>query len=297
MSAASMPLTLHPTRKTYRAWPHKLNKKLNHALISLRSPWLYLRLALISSALLFMMVMGVFTHLFEKEFSTDFHYPVEGNIQTSILQLKSGKEPEIEPINTFDFSYIKPCINKCSLRNDPVVLIAIKSAIPHFERRQAIRETWGREQDGILTIFLLGIGSDEELQDRINEEDDLYHDIVQSDFLDNYYNNTLKTMSGFKWVFNFCLNTRYVLFSDDDMYISVKNLLTFLKNPSNYPSAPTLVPSRNPKLREILFESKENVAIAAMAQDLRNDNAFNETLYAGTSILLAFAIEIIMLLF
>lgn len=233
------------------------------------------------SALIIMTFMGVFTQLIEKDFSTDFHYPVEGDIQASILQIKAEENPQIKPINTFNFSYIKPCTNKCSTIQDPVVLIVIKSAMSHFERRHAIRETWGREEDGILTVFLLGVGSNAEVQRRIDEESELYNDIVQSDFLDTYYNLTLKTMSGFKWAINFCSKTHYVLFSDDDMYISMKNLLTFLKSPSTYLSTQFFVPSRIAEHREVLYEQRENVSVAFMAQDLKNNNAYNETLYAG----------------
>ena len=42
-------------------------------------------------------------------------------------------------------------------------------------------------------------------------------------------------MSGFKWVVEHCLQAQYILFSDDDMYVSTKNVLRFVRNPANYP--------------------------------------------------------------
>lgn len=62
-----------------------------------------------------------------------------------------------------------------------------------------------------------------------------YGDIVQADFIDNYFNNTIKTMMGFNWIVKYCPNSSFYLFSDDDMYVSIKNLLRFVRNPSHYP--------------------------------------------------------------
>lgn len=62
-----------------------------------------------------------------------------------------------------------------------------------------------------------------------------YGDIIQATFIDSYYNNTYKTMSGMRWLVEQCKNFRYAFFADDDMYVSVKNLLKFLRHPTSYP--------------------------------------------------------------
>jgi hypothetical protein len=68
-------------------------------------------------------------------------------------------------------------------------------------------------------------------QDVIDNEAILNGDIVQADFVDTYYNNTIKTMVGMKWVIEFCSSAQFVLFVDDDYYVSTKNLLKFARNP------------------------------------------------------------------
>ena len=70
-------------------------------------------------------------------------------------------------------------------------------------------------------------------KDLYQKENDKYHDMIQGDFKDNYYNNTLKTLMGLKWAYLFC-ESDYYLFADDDYYISTKNLLLFLKDPIKY---------------------------------------------------------------
>ena len=85
----------------------------------------------------------------------------------------------------------------------------------------AIRQTWGFERrfsDVVIrTVFLLGTATDNHhlIQSKINEEAEKFGDIVQADFLDSYYNNTLKTMSGLKWAVENCPNASFVVFSGD----------------------------------------------------------------------------------
>lgn len=132
----------------------------------------------------------------------------------------------------------------------------MKSAPNNFGKRQAIRSTWGYQKRfsdvPIKTVFLLGsvekaVGMEPAnvpvpkgqpplaLNEAINLESAKYGDIVQADFMDSYYNNTYKTMMGMRWLVEHCTRFRYAFFADDDMYISVKNLLKFLRHPTSYP--------------------------------------------------------------
>ena len=71
---------------------------------------------------------------------------------------------------------------------------------------------------------------------QIQEEATKYKDIVQGDFLDTYFNNTLKTMMGLRWAAEQCPTARFYFFVDDDYYVSTRNVLRFLRNPVNYPA-------------------------------------------------------------
>ncbi|XP_034944780.1 beta-1,3-galactosyltransferase brn-like [Chelonus insularis] len=180
---------------------------------------------------------GVFTHLFELPFEDCFTYPYEGNILTFIDALKNGEKPSINPINEYNFSFIYANEKHC-LDNDYNILhvvFIIKSAIENFDRRTAIRATWGSKKRFFdvptKIVFLLGVHMNAAVQSQIDNEVIKYEDIVQSNFIDSYYNNTIKTMLAFKWAKLYCSNSKFYMFVDDDIYVSVKNVLEFIRNP------------------------------------------------------------------
>ena len=87
-----------------------------------------------------------------------------------------------------------------------------------------------------LQISALGeTNKEDEMQKRVSEEYREFGDIVQGDFVDSYYNNTIKTMMGLRWAVEACPKARFYTFVDDDYYVSTRNLLRFLRNPVNYP--------------------------------------------------------------
>uniref|UniRef100_A0A8D0GMJ3 Hexosyltransferase n=1 Tax=Sphenodon punctatus TaxID=8508 RepID=A0A8D0GMJ3_SPHPU len=125
---------------------------------------------------------------------------------------------------------------KCS--SDIYLLIVVKSIITQHDRREAIRRTWGQEMvvDGkkIRTLFLLGTASKEEeranYQKLLDYENHIYGDILQWDFLDSFFNLTLKEVHFLKWLNIYCDNVRYIFKGDDDVFVSPPNLLEFLED-------------------------------------------------------------------
>lgn len=185
---------------------------------------------------------GAFTHLFEIPYDSKFSYPYEGDVREFVNALRNNEKPVVDPINEHKFPYLIDNQQKCvdvAYKSFRVVYV-IKSSVENFERRSTIRKTWGFEKRFFdvpsRTIFLLGTHPhDEELQAKVKIEAATYKDIVQADFIDSYYNNTIKTMMGFKWLVKYCANSKFYMFVDDDMYVSVKNVLRFVRNPANYP--------------------------------------------------------------
>jgi len=59
-------------------------------------------------------------------------------------------------------------------------------------------------------------------------EKHLYDDLIVANFMDSYDNLTLKTMSALEWVDTYCNQSEFVLKTDDDMFINVPNLLSFI---------------------------------------------------------------------
>uniref|UniRef100_A0A3P8RVV7 Hexosyltransferase n=1 Tax=Amphiprion percula TaxID=161767 RepID=A0A3P8RVV7_AMPPE len=116
------------------------------------------------------------------------------------------------------------------------LLMVIKSVATQHDRREVIRKTWGKEQvvDGkrIKTLFLLGKSSNEaeraNHQKLVEYEDYIYGDILQWDFLDSFFNLTLKETHFLKWFHTYCPGVRYVFKGDDDVFVSVDNIFEFL---------------------------------------------------------------------
>lgn len=125
---------------------------------------------------------------------------------------------------------------KCS--GDIHLLMVIKSIATQHDRREVIRKTWGKDQvvDGkrIKTLFLLGKSSNEveqaNHQKLVEYEDYIYGDLLQWDFLDSFFNLTLKETHFLKWFHTYCPSVRYIFKGDDDVFVSVENIFEFLDN-------------------------------------------------------------------
>lgn len=192
--------------------------------------------------LLLLNFFGVFTHLFEKDFYTDFHYPLEGDIPQFADQVRRGQKPGVAPITSYNYTFVHNPSHKCRDKDfhvSPRLVFLVKSAMRNFKRRNAIRATWGFERRfsdvTVRTVFLLGTSDEQETQKLIEIEATSYRDVLQADFVDTYFNNTIKTMIGFRWAVDFCPRSRYYMLVDDDFYVSTKNVLRFVRNPVHYP--------------------------------------------------------------
>ncbi|XP_076879974.1 UDP-GlcNAc:betaGal beta-1,3-N-acetylglucosaminyltransferase 7 [Brachyhypopomus gauderio] len=124
---------------------------------------------------------------------------------------------------------------------DVHLLMVIKSIITQYDRREVIRQTWGKEQvingKRIKTIFLLGKSANEEEkanhQKLLEYEDYIYGDILQWDFMDSFFNLTLKETHFLKWFSTYCGDVPYIFKGDDDVFVSVENVLEFLESSKN----------------------------------------------------------------
>ncbi|RXN37737.1 N-acetyllactosaminide beta-1,3-N-acetylglucosaminyltransferase 2-like protein [Labeo rohita] len=128
--------------------------------------------------------------------------------------------------------------DKCESGKDQVFLLfAIKSIPRHFERRQAIRQTWGREglyKNGlqVRTVFLLGRSSEDDpnLDKLISFEAQQFQDLLVWDFQDSFYNLTLKEHVFFKWMLENCSKVSFIFKGDDDVFANTQAILDYLKS-------------------------------------------------------------------
>lgn len=117
------------------------------------------------------------------------------------------------------------------------LLMVVKSVIEQHDRREAVRKSWGRELEleqgkKIRTLFLLGsptTGKDtKNLQKLIEYEDRIYGDILQWDFMDTFFNLTLKEVNFLKWFDIYCPGVRFIFKGDDDVFVNTHNLLQLI---------------------------------------------------------------------
>lgn len=186
---------------------------------------------------------GVFTHIFESSYDEQsFSYPYYGDIHEFVSQLRAKEKPDVDPINVYNFSFTSLLKEKCVDTNGLRLVFIVKSAVQNFDKRDGIRNTWGFEKRfsdvPVRTVFLVGRQrepEDPETLLRLKSEASKHKDLVQIDFIDSYFNNTIKTMMGFKWAVEYCPGSKFYMFLDDDMYVSLRNVLRFVRHPTGYP--------------------------------------------------------------
>lgn len=110
------------------------------------------------------------------------------------------------------------------------LLIIITSAHSHQDARLSIRQTWGHygTRRDVAIAFILGRTNNKTLENYLNQENYIYGDLIRGHFVDSYNNLTLKTISALEWVDHNCPQAKFVLKTDDDMFINVPKLMAFL---------------------------------------------------------------------
>lgn len=121
--------------------------------------------------------------------------------------------------------------NACS--PPPLLLVLVSSAPSHRDRRDAIRQTWGSlssaTSSSSLTLFVLAVPDKAEERSALVHEAVAHGDIIQANFTDSYRNLTLKTLTGLVWALQKCQGARFLLKTDDDVFINTPALSAFLK--------------------------------------------------------------------
>ncbi|XP_029377786.1 N-acetyllactosaminide beta-1,3-N-acetylglucosaminyltransferase 2 [Echeneis naucrates] len=122
-------------------------------------------------------------------------------------------------------------------KEPPFLLLAVKSQVSHFDRRQAIRQSWGGAgvvaNKTVVTVFLLGNATawdhHPDLSSSLQDESNRHNDIIQWDYRDSFFNLTVKEVLFLEWIQTRCPNARFIFKGDDDVFVNTYRILDFLK--------------------------------------------------------------------
>ncbi|XP_072246695.1 N-acetyllactosaminide beta-1,3-N-acetylglucosaminyltransferase 2 isoform X1 [Leuresthes tenuis] len=161
-------------------------------------------------------------------------------------------------------------------KKPPFLLLAVKSLAPHFDRRQAIRQSWGRAgviaNKTVITVFLLGNATAKDhhpdLSEMLRYESMRHKDIVQWDFRDSFFNLTVKEVLFLEWIQARCSGARFIFKGDDDVFVNTYRILDFLKGLSG------------PKARDLFVG--DVITNAGPHRDKRVKYFIPESMYVGS---------------
>lgn len=193
--------------------------------------------------------------LLKKSYAKEFKYPLEVDLRQLVDGLESGNTKiNVEPINSHPYNFIYTPTHSCEYEAStkyPRVVILVKSSASNYERRELIRKTWAGAAvitENVHVVFLLGLPVQGNLE--VRKESTEHGDIIQEDFKDNYHNNTVKMIMGYKWAVSNCKSADYIFFVDDDYFVNIKNLMQYVssrnKNDKHTLFSGTLLPHSTP---------------------------------------------------
>ncbi|XP_063237784.1 beta-1,3-galactosyltransferase 5-like isoform X2 [Bacillus rossius redtenbacheri] len=126
--------------------------------------------------------------------------------------------------------YVRPraptaLLDSAACSDDVRLLLAVASSQGGGERRQAVRDTWGRARPDSRLIFMMGHNGSSRLSPELTREAAQHGDIVVEDFVDNYHNLTLKTLFMLKWAASRCAPALHIMKTGDDVLVNVQHVL------------------------------------------------------------------------
>ncbi|XP_051492735.1 beta-1,3-galactosyltransferase 9 [Apus apus] len=113
-----------------------------------------------------------------------------------------------------------------------LLLVLVCSSPENRARRNVIRQTWGNVTDtrgsAVLTLFALGKPASVSTQLEIDEESQKHRDIIEGSFIDSPQTQTQKMLMSVEWTVTFCPHARYILKTDEDVFVSIPSLAGYL---------------------------------------------------------------------
>ncbi|XP_057217560.1 lactosylceramide 1,3-N-acetyl-beta-D-glucosaminyltransferase A [Triplophysa rosa] len=197
--------------------------------------WHFLQLVSMCCILLVLMVCWdqVDHHVVSHVKSYSYRYLI--NSYGFINKSLSVRQEEAARFSSFPYLFNQKDICK---DQDVLLLLFVKSSPENFNRRQAIRSTWGNEtyvrnELGVVVkvVFAMGVHKDNGILQRdLHKEHASHGDLVQQDFLDTFHNLTVKLLLQFRWTHENCAHAHFLMSADDDVFIHMPNLVRYLQD-------------------------------------------------------------------
>lgn len=187
-------------------------------------------------------------------------YPQMGNIRDLVSAIKEGRSVRNPPINDPYLGIVHHPPNVCdgnSSAHSLDLVVLIKTCIDCSSQRMRARNTymqrhlWGEFR--VRFAFVVGLPGSKQsewmhfegvrvrnptkvfqdaqaVKTSLLNESEHYRDMIVGDFIDSYYNLTLKQMTTFRWVSAFCRYTSPIyFFIDNDYSIVPRNLIKLIQ--------------------------------------------------------------------
>lgn len=166
----------------------------------------------------------------------------DSTVPSSPTVAVTDAQPELLPKNDFsqlidleDFEFLIAPKTCKELPRPPTLVILVHSAPDNLQKRTVIRETWGSQRDDTraLLLFLIGAVNSTNLQDKLELESRAHGDLLQGSFNDSYRNMTYKHVMALKWFVYNCHEARYLLKTDDDVFVNLPLMNNYLEAPTD----------------------------------------------------------------
>lgn len=160
----------------------------------------------------------VYTLLSSANASMDTPYPMD--------QLKADDYRRLINLNDFRYTMFNQACNDSGAA--PLLLVLVHSAPDNVVKRRTIRETWGEPRDSVKLLFMVGQVNSSDAQSKLDQENHIHADLVQGSFMDAYRNMTYKHVMALKYAVYHCPQAKYILKTDDDIFVNMPTMITFL---------------------------------------------------------------------
>lgn len=157
-----------------------------------------------------------------------------------LVQMRLFCSQKQENTSSSDDAYIINIKHVCKNSKPLNLIIVVISSIENFKQRMKVRQTWGKNytvvnetknlERGRLVFFVGKQGTENAtMTKQIFEESNSHMDIIQADFIDAYFNLSVKSLAMLHWTKTYCPMAQFLVKVDDDVEMYVPKLFKQIK--------------------------------------------------------------------